>query len=428
MEDDKNTLTGQPDSKTQDIPAAARTVAEPEWVHPDLEFIQQLNKLSGNRMVRCFQCGTCSATCVNSPDLSPFPRKEMAWANWGIKDRLLSNVDIWICYNCNNCSTRCPRDARPGDVLAAVRQLSVQHFSFPRFLGSWVSQPQSLLLLIGLPALLLTLALVYKDDLGRLLGFAPDMSQRLVYSYSSVFPHWLLNGFFFILTGLIVIVSAVGAVRFWRAIKKASPPVNNQPSKSILSSIGAVFSEVIMHKSFSVCITERTRYISHMCVFFGFAALTMVTLWIITLGINPFIRDSFVYPYSFFNPWKILANLGGLAILFGCSLMIRDRLKEKSHVGVGTYFDWAFIVMILAAVLTGFFTEVLHYLRLEPHRHIVYFFHLVSVCTLLMYLPYSKFAHIIYRTTALIYAEYSGRTGVSADLVEIPDITGGEKS
>ena len=64
---------------------------------------------------------------------------------------------------------------------------------------------------------------------------------------------------------------------------------------------------------------------------------------------------------------------------------------------------------LLAVVATGFASEVLHYARLELHRFGVYYVHLLLVFVLLMYLPYSKFAHMIYRTTALVYADHSGR-------------------
>jgi len=112
---------------------------------------------------------------------------------------------------------------------------------------------------------------------------------------------------------------------------------------------------------------------------------------------------------SFWNPWKMLANIGGLALLVGCFLMIRDRLQDLDHPSANTYFDWSFILLLFLVVVTGFVTELFHYLRLVPHRHAVYFVHLVFVFTLLVYLPYSKFAHVIYRTTAMVFAEYSGR-------------------
>jgi quinone-modifying oxidoreductase subunit QmoC len=202
----------------------------------------------------------------------------------------------------------------------------------------------------------------------------------------------------------------VGVSRFWRELKAASvQSTNNGSQKSILSSILVTLKNIIIHKNFDKCTTVHSRYISHMFVFFGFMALTAVTLWVITSGINPLIRRDFIYPFAFWNPWKMLANLGGLSLLAGLSLMIRDRFRDNEHTSVGSYFDWILISMLLIVTLTGFFTEILHYVRLEPHRHLAYFVHLVFICTLILYLPYSKLAHLVYRTVAMIYAEYSGR-------------------
>ena len=61
--------------------------------------------------------------------------------------------------------TRCPRGARPGDVLAAVRQQVIGHYAFPRFLARWASQPHCVPLLLGLPAAVLALALYVRGPI-----------------------------------------------------------------------------------------------------------------------------------------------------------------------------------------------------------------------------------------------------------------------
>jgi len=147
-----------------------------------------------------------------------------------------------------------------------------------------------------------------------------------------------------------------------------------------------------------------------MSVFFGFLALVLVTLWVITLPYNPFLSGPFLYPRSFWNPVKLLANLGGIALIAGCVLMIRDRMKNSEENGASNYSDWSLIGLLLAVALTGYVTEALHFVRLEPHRHLAYFVHLLFAGSLLLYMPYSKFAHIVYRTAAMVFAERYNRT------------------
>ena len=119
----------------------------------------------------------------------------------------------------------------------------------------------------------------------------------------------------------------------------------------------------------------------------------------------------------------MLANIGGVAVLVGCVLMIWERLTDRPNAGFSLFFDWAFLWTLFAVVFTGFVTEAMHYLRMVPHRHVIYFIHLVFVFSLLIYLPYSKFAHIFYRFTAMVFAERIGRDTTGAGLK--PE-TGGE--
>lgn len=378
-------------------------------IEPDVDFIRVLSKESSNTFKLCMQCGTCSVTCGISPDRAPFPRKEMAWATWGLKDRLIGDPDVWFCHQCNDCSTRCPRGARPGDVLASIRQVIIEHFSFPRFLGRWVRKPQYIPLLLAIPAILLGLALIAREPVANALGLSTLSADRVVYSYSSFFPHWLLNSFFLFFGALALLAAVVGVTRFWRVLKSWGAKNGLVPTgKGLGASFWTALKKIITHENFTTCTTENSRLVPHFCVFFGFVALLMVTFWVITNTLNPFIQGTFVYPFGFWNPLKLLANLGGLAVLVGCGLMIFERLYGE-NASSSTYSDWAFLGLIVAVVVTGFATELLHYARLVPHRHIVYFIHLVFAFGLIVYLPYSKLAHLLYRTAALAFVEYTAR-------------------
>jgi quinone-modifying oxidoreductase subunit QmoC len=403
--------------KQESPPAAASPNSKPTAIDPDLDFIRALRSQGGDSLKKCFQCGTCSVTCALAPDERPFPRKEMAWAVWGMKDRLLADPDVWLCHQCHDCSARCPRGARPGDVLAAIRQEGVARYAVPGFLGRWVSRPSCAPMLLAIPVALLTLAILLRDlilfSLGEGATFASNLDKsRIIFSYSSMLPHWLLNSFFGLFSVLMILAMVAGVRRFWRAMEAADAQNGVPPSnKPIRRSIIAVLKSVLVHDKFTQCTEARTRYVSHLAVVFGFLALSLVAVWVVTAKINPLIPNGMVYPFSLLDPWKIMANAAGAAVLGGCLLMAWERIKDPDH--SGAYADWALIGTILIVVLTGFAAEAFHIIRLEPHRHAVYFVHLVFVFTLLIYLPYSKFAHVVYRTVAMVYAEHTGRGGAS---------------
>ena len=273
METDDKTAREESGIEMQDTLQTTSTPPEngkPVVIEPDLDFIRTISKQSGNDFKKCMQCGTCSATCELSPDLRPFPGKEMAWAAWGMKDRLLEDPDVWLCYQCNDCSARCPRSARPGDVLAAVRQAGVAHWSFPRFIGRWVNQPKFIPLLLAIPILLLTIALYLRKPIEDALGIIRPTGENIIYAYSGMFPHWLIISFFFLFSLLVLVVSIAGILRFWKAINRNYALSGNfTPAKSLTASIISTLKNIITHNNFTDCTRSYPRFWSHVLVFFG---------------------------------------------------------------------------------------------------------------------------------------------------------------
>ena len=112
-------------------------------------------------------------------------------------------------------------------------------------------------------------------------------------------------------------------------------------------------------------------------------------------------------PYSQLNPVKWLANIAGVALVIGSILMIRSRLAKKDQ--VSAYKDWWLVSWALALGLTGLLTEITRLVGLGGLSYALYFIHLMFVWSLFFFIPYSKLAHLVYRTTALAFNEYIGR-------------------
>lgn len=395
-------------------------------VRPDRQFIDTLMARGGGDLKRCFQCATCSVICDLNDGLRPFPRKEMIWAQWGLKDRLMADPDVWLCHQCGDCSARCPRGARAGDVLAAVREQVVRHYAVPRFLTSWANGGATLPLVLLLPVVLLAAALLARGPLEQALGVGGEHG-----FYAEFFPHWLLIGFFSLFTGLAVVAAAVGMVRFWKAMRAADTADGGYgPTVGILASLGRTAQAIFTHERFGRCTAQRPRRLAHLAAFYGFLALFVVTVWaVLDLYVNPYVFGvASQYPFDLLHPMKVVANVGGVLLVAGAVKAIVDRRRDVPGTPVSTSFDWIFVWLLLAVGVTGFGTEAFRF-TVAPESgaasvaHAVYFVHLVVVFQLLVYLPYSKFAHVLYRTVAMVYAEHTARRRpalVTAGTVPLP--------
>jgi len=371
-------------------------------VEPDVQFIKDLKALGGGDVKKCFQCATCAVVCPISPDTQPFPRKEMIAASWGLKDRLLKDGDIWLCHQCGDCSTKCPRGAKPGDVLSALRSYTVAAYAKPKVIADMMNDPKKLPILFAIPAVLfLVIGLIT-----GLLNFSPDSS---VIAQGHFFSTWLVD-LFFVPLSILLPLSMVLSLKDYLNDIHADAVMYGKTQKKELDykefgqALLRVLPTILKHYKFSECSENNDRATPHLMVFYSFIGLFMVTsiFFVVLYGFQ--IHG----PYQQINPVKWLANISGIALLIGSGLMIKNRLSKKDD-QVNMYKDWYLLGLVFGVGLTGLLTEMIRLAGAPFFTYFFYFVHLMFVFVLFVSVPYSKFAHIVYRTVVMAYDEYSGR-------------------
>jgi quinone-modifying oxidoreductase subunit QmoC len=392
---------------------------------PDLGFINEVIGLGGNTLKKCFQCATCSVVCPISPDIKPFPRKEMIQASWGLKDRLVKDVDIWLCHQCGDCSVKCPRGAQPGDVLGAIRSYAITEYATPKTLAKAVNDPKKLPLLIAVPAIIFAVLALVTTKMGGVMekifevlglpaiGFewAHHHAEGVI-AHADFYSTWFVDLVFVPLAGLVTVIFAWGLYRFLNDIhEQAVADGRSKLGKQNFSDLAigtvkgiiAMILPILKHNKFTECSENKDRSTAHMMVLYGFIGLFIMTSY----GFIALYLLHSPGPYSQLNPFKILANAAGIALVFGGILMIKNRLGKEDQ--VSSYKDWFLIGLVLGLGATGLLTELTRLAGVETLTYFMYYIHLIFIFGTFAYLPFSKLAHLVYRTVALGYAEYAGR-------------------
>jgi quinone-modifying oxidoreductase subunit QmoC len=380
-------------------------MAQVNRIDPDLQFIKDLQAAGGESLKKCYQCATCSVVCPLSPEDNPYPRKEMIWAQWGLKDKLVGDLDMWLCHNCGTCSDMCPRGAKPADLMAAMRNMAYQNIAQPRFMGKAMSSPKYLPVLIAIPAV------IFLIIWGFTTGLRIPEGEIL---WRNVFPIIVIDLVFVPTFFAMVGIFAYGVFSLIKTFNDSpGAPVGGISVLNVLkSSWGVLKDEILAHKRFKECGKDNTdRFYGHLGIFFAFIGLFIVTAYVATAyWVAVFTGlDHLKTPLSLWDPFKILANVASIALIVGLVLVTKRRLNLDDAKYQSSYYDWYLLGVVWAVTLTGIFTQLLRLADVPAVAFPMYYLHLVSVFMLFAYLPWSKLAHLVYRTVALGYARAIGR-------------------
>ncbi len=391
-------------------------------IKPDTEFVRELQAAGGETLKKCYQCATCSVACPVSPDNNPYPRKEMVWASWGLKDKLAKDIDLWLCHNCGNCADLCPRGARPADLMSAARNMVYRDLTQPSIIGKWMSSSKGLPMLFGIPALFWLIIWWIRAEFNGGEWFVRAADGRIVFS-EMFHILYVIDPIFMITFFSAAFVLYKGVMRLIDNFKPEGTILMLGPTKPwYLHLYDVIVEEIITHKKFSSCqvptdtedetCAKTGRKWGHLALVFSFVALALVTAVVAgaSWGGMVFPAIKMPTPLDQANPVKILANIGALAMLFGLGMLTLRRMKLNPKFQGSSFYDWYLLGIIWAVGVTGILSQMFRLLDALKPAFCVYYLHLVFVWMLFAYLPWSKLGHFVYRTAALTYVRMVGRS------------------
>lgn len=398
-------------------------------VQPDLQFIKDMKEAGGDTLKQCYQCATCSVACPLSTDGDPFPRREMILAQWGMKDKLLADPNVFLCHQCGDCTEMCPRGAKPGEVLGAIRAYAYNFYGWPTALSNLCSSAKNLPLLIGIPALVVLILWAISGGM-----HFPSMEQFASAGYTQFFGHWdfrlLTKNVLFIdiimlpAVGIAVYSLYKGVSTMWKKMEEniGIKEALYRPTASLFIKdfLWPSLVETFKHDRFKECKANSDRIKGHQPLMYAFIGLFIVTCYsFFTQDVIGIFIPSMHGPISMMNPFKWLANVSAVAMIVGIGILWMNRTKlEEAGKASKTFYDWFLIWMICGVGITGLLAELLRLVGIASLGYVVYYLHLVSVMMLFLYLPYTKFAHIVYRTFAMAFERYRESAYVKSPLNE----------
>jgi len=369
----------------------------------DPQFLTELKKYGTVNVEKCFSCGNCTAICPLSSTGETFPRRLIRYAQLGLKKPLLASKELWLCYYCGDCTQTCPKQANPGEFMAAARRYAIASYD-PLGLAKFLyTSPVLSAIFLVLLAVLIGLVIYtahgpMATDTLRLFEFIPATAIHTAGVGAMVV---------IAVTGLLAVVNMIARVR------RESAPLNTPGIRlnwwRALWDTLAV--EGLAQRRFhGECDTDPAspawylrKWFVHASMMWGFLGLLAATALDYALeltGIRP--TGSWV---PFWNPVRLLGTLAGLLLVYGATAAIIKRFRKTDEASsYSTVSDWAFLILLWLTGVSGFALETALYL---PQPAIWAYWtllgHISIALELLLLLPFTKFAHALYRTIALYF-------------------------
>ena len=376
----------------------------------DIDLMADLRKFGAADVSACFSCGTCTATCLLADNDATFPRRIIRYAQVGLKDELLGSKELWACYNCTACTESCPTQADPAEFMSAARRYAIASYEPTGLARVIYTRPRLGTLIALLVAALFAAFMLTQADLGGIHG--PTLA--LFQFVPSELIHWLGIGAMV----AMVLAGAWGVARMVRATARregVSWQAVAGSREAARRALGAAWDclgiEALGQRRFRRdCDHDREaeplwrrRWLVHALTIWGFLGLFGATL--IDYGLDLLGVKATGTPVPLWYPSRALGTVAGLSLLYGVTVFLLGRWRRWTTAqATSTGADWMFLALLWITGFTGFGIEVALYVSQPPvWGYWVFLLHVAVAMELMLMLPFTKFAHAMYRPVALFF-------------------------
>lgn len=344
----------------------------------------------------CFQCGNCTAVCPLAEDSAGFPRRLIRMAQVGMERELLASEELWRCYACGECTRTCPREADPAEFMAAARSYAISRYDLTGLASQANRSAFGSLLIFILFSVVFGLLLASKEN--------PAGPQAPLFDF--IPGVWIHNiGFtLFVLVGLCAVFGMISMA--WRFLAERRREGATLRAAALPGAVLSALVDALLHRRFLTCDAEDETqtapeplylraWFVHAAVMGGFLAMLLATTF-------DFLFKPIGSPVPPWYSMRLLGAAGGIVCLYGLAIVLLRRIRAaEAPWRKSSAADWFFPLLLTATVLTGLVTEVAVYAPIGSLGHVIFFIHVVLAMDLVALLPFTKFAHVLYRTLAL---------------------------
>jgi ferredoxin len=374
----------------------------------DIDLLADLKRYSAADVSACFSCGTCTATCTMTDNDGTFPRRMIRYGQIGMVDELRSSKELWTCYHCGACSDSCPTEADPGEFMAAARRYAIASYDRTGLARLMYTRP-IVSTLVSVVVFFLIAAFLYTSH-----GVMPTSSLEIFTFIPEPLVHWTGVG----IMVLVVIAGLAGVASMSRGVARRegvtwtslvdSAEARKRSVRALWFSIGI---ESIGQKRYrDDCMDDvpveplyRRRWLIHALTIWGFIGLLIATGLDYGLSIIG-VKESGA-PIPIWYPSRLIGTVAGLSLMYGVTMFAVNRIGRYNRAAeTSRSSDWTFLVLLWVTGLTGFLIEVALYAPPTPAwGYWVFLIHIAIAMELLLFLPFTKFAHVVYRPVALFF-------------------------